>query len=72
MRSRPFLPLMLLLPAISAPAQVSISIGLPHLSTYPIFGIFLPKVGGFRERLEFLIDFSFRRKHSLWGIPFFG
>ena len=32
MRARPFLPLMLLVPALSAPAQVSISIGLPHMS----------------------------------------
>ena len=32
MRSRSFLPLMLLVPAISAPAQVRISIGLPHLN----------------------------------------
>jgi hypothetical protein len=32
MRPRPFLPLMLLAPALSAPAQVSISIGLPHMS----------------------------------------
>lgn len=31
MRLHPFLPLMLLVPAISAPAQVSIGIGLPHM-----------------------------------------
>jgi hypothetical protein len=40
MRSRPFLPLMLLVPAISASAQVSLSIGLPHMS----IGINVPTV----------------------------
>lgn len=32
MRSRALLPLLLLAPAVSAPAQVSISIGLPHMN----------------------------------------
>ncbi len=32
MRPRLFLPLLLLVPAISAPAQVSVSIGLPHMN----------------------------------------
>jgi hypothetical protein len=40
MRSHPFLPLLLLVPAISAPAQVSLSIGLPHLN----IGINVPTV----------------------------
>ena len=40
MRPSAFLPAMLLLPAISAPAQVSISIGLPHMS----IGINVPTV----------------------------
>ena len=40
MRSRSFLPLLLLVPAVSAPAQVSISIGLPHIN----IGINVPTV----------------------------
>lgn len=40
MRLRPFLPALLLVPAISAPAQISISIGLPHLN----IGINVPTV----------------------------
>ena len=32
MRLRPYLPLLLMVPAITAPAQISVSIGLPHLN----------------------------------------